>query len=461
MISSFYTRTLCLCAATLLLALAACQSNDGASTKDPEASVTPTPKSASNKPSIVDVEAGIRAHIANKTQEGGGYFDFSTDSTAYRLKLVRVHTEYLSVLGPNRFFACVDLADETGDVYDVDFFLEGEPGAMHVTETTVHKLNGKPRYTWKQQADKTWATVPVKDAGNRLLGVIEGSDAFEFRYEATIPKLTENARMWLPVAIDDAFQEVGQPAIEADASYIVLDEPANGNKVLLMELKPEHSGQQVALTYQVKRKEKGPYKAPNTNLEQYLAGTEMLPTGGRFDSIVNLVLDESTTTNDLMQARALYDYIIDNMRYAKQGTYGTGDANFACDSKSGNCTEFHSFFISLARTAGIPARFAIGAAIPSARNEGGLTGYHCWAEFYAEGKWWPVDISEGNKYTALATYYFGHHPANRIELSRGRDLTFEPGPQSGPVNFFAYPILETGGTTQSVKTAFTFKRPES
>ena len=75
---------------------------------------------------------------------------------------------------------------------------------------------------------------------------------------------------------------------------------------------------------------------------------------------------------------------------------------------------------------------AIGAAIPSERNEGRIDGYHCWAEFFADGKWWPVDISEGDKYSSLATYYFGHHPANRIELSQGRDLVVEPLPASGP-----------------------------
>jgi transglutaminase-like putative cysteine protease len=72
--------------------------------------------------------------------------------------------------------------------------------------------------------------------------------------------------------------------------------------------------------------------------------------------------------NKLIQARAIYDYIIDNMRYAKNEKYGTGDAVYACDSKTGNCTEFHSLFISLARTANIPSRFAIGAGIPSDRD---------------------------------------------------------------------------------------------
>ena len=87
-----------------------------------------------------------------------------------------------------------------------------------------------------------------------------------------------------------------------------------------------------------------------------------------------------------------------------------------------------------------------------------MDGYHCWAEFYAEGKWWPVDISEGNKYTALATYYFGRHPANRIELSRGRDLQVTPLPDSGPINFLAYPLLEVGGEPTMAATTFTFKR---
>ena len=118
----------------------------------------------------------------------------------------------------------------------------------------------------------------------------------------------------------------------------------------------------------------------------------------------------------------------------------------------------HSYFIALSRAVGIPARFAIGASIPSARNSGGIDGYHCWAEFYTDGKWWPVDISEGDKCSSLSTYYFGHHPANRIELSRGRDIVIEPGPASGPINFHAYPVLEVNGKPVKVKVEFSFYR---
>ena len=143
----------------------------------------------------------------------------------------------------------------------------------------------------------------------------------------------------------------------------------------------------------------------------------------------------------------------------KHGTgWGNGDAVYACDIGTGNCTDFHSYFIALARAAGIPARFAIGSTIPSARDEGGIDGYHCWAEFHADGKWWPVDISEADKYASLATYYFGHHPANRFELSRGRDLVVEPGPASVPINFLAYPVLEIGGKPARVRPEFSFRR---
>ena len=91
-----------------------------------------------------DIQAGIERHIEEQIRLGGGYFHLPFRDKQLRLKLVRVHTEYLSKLGPGRHFACVDLADISGDVYDVDFFLAGEPGAMKVTETTVHKINGQP-----------------------------------------------------------------------------------------------------------------------------------------------------------------------------------------------------------------------------------------------------------------------------------------------------------------------------
>ncbi|MCH7558392.1 MAG: transglutaminase domain-containing protein [Planctomycetes bacterium] len=418
--------------------------------------------SSGSAPNVVteDIQDGIEKHIEEQTRLGEGYFKLPFDEGELRLRLVRVHTEYLANLGPRRHFACVDLASADGDVYDVDFFLAGEPGAMTITETTVHKINGQPLYVWKQRRDKTWHRVPVKEAPPHLLGVINGHDEFEFLYRATLPEITDTARMWIPLPTTDSFQTVEMKSIKAPGKWQILQEHEHGNSVLFLTLGPEDSGKTIAIRCQILRFEKGVYPAQTTAPERYLDPERLVPANERFRSIAEKVVEGKN--GDLVRARALYDHVIDRMRYMKFGSgWGKGDAVYACDARTGNCTDFHSYFIALSRAVGIPARFAIGAAIPSERNEGGIDGYHCWAEFYTDGRWWPVDISEGDKCSSLSTYYFGHHPANRIELSRGRDLVFEPGPASGSINFLAFPVLEINGKPAKAKVEFSFNRNTS
>ena len=434
-----------------LIILAACNRGSG---EDVLEKVIP------EKATMEEIELGITTYIEGETAKGEGVFYIIDDTLSLGLRLVRVHTEYLSNLGARSYFACVDLADEKGDVYDVDFFLEGSPGDMHVTGTTVHKLNGKPFYTWKQNKEEdTWERVPVLDADNSLLGVIEGQDEFEFYYTVTLPEIKESGRIWIPVAQSDEFQKVEVLKLDAPGNYQYVTEDEFSNKALYMELTPSQSNKEIAIVYRVLRKEKSPYEpSGDEDLSNYLAEDKMIPLDDAFKKIAKEAIGNKSKEDQLIQARALYDYIIENMKYIKDGYYGEGDAMYACDSKSGNCSEFHSYFIALARSVGIPARFAIGAAIPSERNEGGMDGYHCWAEFFANGKWWPVDISEANKHSALSTYYFGHHGANRLELSKGRDIVFSPGPSYGPINFLAYPVMETRDGVVKTKTVFTYKR---
>lgn len=407
---------------------------------------------------IAEIEESIKDYIAQETEANQGIFPVKDENHDLKMKLVRVHTEYLSNLGPDRHFACVDLVDESGDVYDVDFFMSGTPGAMKITETSVHKLNGKPFYSWKQKQDKTWYKMPLAQSDNTLLGVKEGNDSFEFYYTVTVPTLTKSAKIWIPLALSDDFQQVSVLKKNVPSQSKILKDPIHQNEVLYLDLSPEDSGKTIEISYAVDRKEKGPYAAPAPDPALYLVGNALMPIGGRFEEIAKEALGSKINDSPLVQARALYDYIIGTMRYMKFGDFGRGDSNYACDSKTGNCTDFHSYFISLARSVGIPARFAIGASIPADRNEGGMDGYHCWAEFYADGKWWPIDISEANKYSALATYYFGRHPANRIEFTRGRDLKLSPGPSAGPINFLVYPYLEVDGKEVKAPTSFTFQR---
>jgi len=446
-------RTIVPAVVVVCLVFAGCGQQEG---KD--APGAPAPPVAHTVPTA-EIQTGIERHIEEQVRLGGGYFKLAFRNQELRLKLVRVHTEYLSKLGPRRYFACVDLADISGDVYDVDFFLAGDPAGMKVIETTVHKINGRPFYAWEQKSDGTWHRLPLKDASEGLLGVIRDRDEFEFLYRATLPEITSTARMWLPLASTDSFQTVEVKSIKAPGKQSILQEREHGNKVFFLELGPEDSGKKVAIRYQVKRLEKAAYAASTPDQGKYLSPERLVPINENFRRIAEEVVKGKT--GDLVRARALYDHVIDRMRYMKYGNgWGKGDAVYACDARTGNCTDFHSYFIALARSVGIPARFAIGAAIPSERNGGGIDGYHCWAEFFAEGKWWPIDISEGNKYTSLATYYFGHHPANRFEFSRGRDLAVEPEPVSGPINLLAYPVLEIGGKPVKATVEFSFTRSD-
>jgi transglutaminase-like putative cysteine protease len=332
---------------------------------------------------------------------------------------------------------------------------------MSVTRTSVHKLNGKPYYTWKQnKEDETWSTVAVDQSDNSLLGVIEEKDSFNFYYTIKLPKIEGEGQLWIPIAQNSQFQNIEIMDKYFPVSPKVLTDTVFGNKAFYITIREDYSNQEIQIKYAVKRLEKSPYASDsNEDLSKYLKSNTLIPVNERFKNIALTAIGEKTRDDTLMMARALYDYVIDSMKYIKDGKYGTGDAVYACDAQSGNCSEFHSYFIALARSIGIPARFGIGAAIPSNRNEGGVNGYHCWAEFYTNGEWWPVDISEANKYSNLATYYFGHHGANRIAFSQGRDITFDPLPASGPINFFAYPVMEVNGGVVRPEVEFSFLRP--
>jgi len=58
---------------------------------------------------ISEIEAEIKNYISQTTQKNAGFFPVKDENHDLKMKLVRVHTEYLSNLGPTSHFACVDL----------------------------------------------------------------------------------------------------------------------------------------------------------------------------------------------------------------------------------------------------------------------------------------------------------------------------------------------------------------
>ncbi len=288
--------------------------------------------------------------------------------------------------------------------------------------------------------------------------VRRGVDQFEFEYALTLPEIREPGRLWVPLAQSNSHQDVTLLGVTAHRAWDLTHDREFGNAILTLLVGPEDSGRSVTVGYRVRRREKGPYpRRQGESVEPFLAADRLVPSHPTLARLAETAVAEPG--KDGSRGRALFDHVLGRMTYDKQGTgWGLGDAMYACDSRTGNCTDFHAYFIGLARSLGIPARFAIGFTVPADRDSGTVAGYHCWAEYLEGGRWVPIDISEADKHPEAKEYYASHHPANRFEFTVGRDLQVEPGPESGPISILVYPLLEVGGERVPVATRFEFQR---
>ncbi|HUO76716.1 MAG TPA: hypothetical protein VMU21_03980 [Thermodesulfovibrionales bacterium] len=101
-----------------------------------------------------EMSAAIQSYIEKEAKKYGGYYEIYDDlqKKQLSLKLKQIHDDRLSHVGNDVYFFCVDLIDKDGKVYDLDFFMKRGPGGdLNVTEVTIHKQEGKERYTWYEE----------------------------------------------------------------------------------------------------------------------------------------------------------------------------------------------------------------------------------------------------------------------------------------------------------------------
>lgn len=300
------------------------------------------------------------------------------------------------------------------------------------------------------------------------LGHSQNSRQFTFHYAFTVKKVPtgKKVRIWIPVAQPDAFQQVKIGSTISDLPLKKTHEARFGNEIFYGETADAKSELHFDIEYEVTRKERVALNATGRVIPASLTSNQrkmdlepdaLVPTSGLPAALAAQVTTGKALPLD--KARAIYDYVFTTMRYDKTGTgWGRGDVLYACDAKKGNCTDFHSLFIAMARSQGIPARFEIGFPLPSDKHSAEIAGYHCWSDFYIEGKGWiPVDISEAWKHPEKRDYFFGSHDVNRVQFSMGRDLTLSPTQDGKPLNYFVYPYVEVDGKEYSnVSLAFSF-----
>ncbi len=106
----------------------------------------------------------IKDHIKSKSENGKFPVSDETTSETVALELDHVHDERLSRIDKNTYFACVDMKSPSGQTYDIDFILKGSSkDTLKVTETAVHKIDGKARYTWKEE-DGLWTKQKLAES---------------------------------------------------------------------------------------------------------------------------------------------------------------------------------------------------------------------------------------------------------------------------------------------------------
>jgi hypothetical protein len=119
------------------------------------------PQAAMTQATMSDVSDGLKRFIsgyAEKSADKKFHVPYQRKNLA--LELVKVHDDRFSSLGGDRYFACVDMKGADGKIYDIDFLMVVQTGKLTVTETSVHKINGKPLYNWKEEKG-VWKKVKM------------------------------------------------------------------------------------------------------------------------------------------------------------------------------------------------------------------------------------------------------------------------------------------------------------
>ena len=285
---------------------------------------------------------------------------------------------------------------------------------------------------------------------------ITGQDvrAFDLVYETEvqdIPSGTSRVDVWIPIPQDDQYQEIITQQVGTPYGWTIYTDHEYGNKILHLSLADaDVSTIPITLRFRIRRQEHVQPMQADTSVpvlpgQRWLQPDRLVPLDERIRGIAAEVTAGAKTP--LEKARAIYDYVVDTMVYDTSGTgWGNGDIYWACDVKTGNCTDFHALFVGLNRAVGIPATFEIVFSLPPDRSAGQIEGYHCWAQFYLDGVGWvPVDTSEANKHPDKREYFFGAHDPHRVLFTLGRDITLQPPQQGPPLNYFIYPYVEVDG----------------
>jgi hypothetical protein len=281
--------------------------------------------------------------------------------------------------------------------------------------------------------------------------------SFNFSYIITVapPASSSKERVWVPLPSTDQFQTISELQLKAPSNIRMHKDSRYGNRYAFFTLDPSRvkTPFEIRLTFHVVRYERrveltsaadlsGPFPK---EVAPFLQPDRFIPIDG---DIARLAREQTQSMTDpIEKARKIYEYVTSTVRDNRSDPDRVrSDSASACDSHHGDCADFESQFIGMARAEGIPARFDMGFLLPKEQKGGAILDYHCWAEFYVNGIGWiPVDAAEAGQEPDKHDHFFGAIDADRVTFSMGRDVPLTPMPKAGPLKYSVYPYIEVNG----------------
>ena len=304
----------------------------------------------------------------------------------------------------------------------------------------------------------------------------------QFTCKAVVPAQTQAKTLdiWVPLPSDSEYQKVEKVEVEG-SPYKITQEPVYKNRMVFVHLDKPQADTNLLVRYTLTRHEMHPLGEPKPrrvpalsaeDKKRFTAPEKSMPVGGRFQTISDSVVTPSMSVRE--KARAIYEHCIKTLAYdykSESPKSGQGDAEFVCDYKKGECTDLHSYLISLARTQGIPILHEYGFSVTGIPlgdpipEEAKIATYHCYTRVYLPDYGWvPVDASDGIRWADknrrdMMDFQFGGEllERNAVCVSQGRNLILNPPQQGAPVNKFIYPYAEADGQPVAVKAEMTRK----
>lgn len=319
----------------------------------------------------------------------------------------------------------------------------------------------------------------------RKTEVRQASFSARQEFTFTVPDGARQLRAWLTMPQDDPNQTVTDFKIDAPV-VTRIETDSEGNRLVYLELANPPRDLKVTETFHLTRREAR--SGVDAKKTRPITDEERAKYARYLAANTNVIIDDEIRKlsaqitggeqNPVLAARKLYDWTLQNVDYwvkypDKLKASGIGSTEYCLRSRTGNCTDFHSLWASLARAGGIPTQIVYGSFLKKELDgKDADQSYHCWPEFYVPSFGWvPHDVAVADIYMgdfpttkdndekvrlttgdgyhgadmAKVNYYFGNLDERRVTWSRGRDLILSPRQAGGPVNAIAKAYVEVDG----------------